>query len=168
MRLDTYGEPRVARPTAGQAFVGSKKMNWPFGKRRYQLGDMKRLEDITLDDMREHPIWINDLGGEAQHGFDETSQRPVIGDANVTKRMLKESVSVSVHVTVAGTSFEGSADLSGDPSLSALAVWFDGEWKAPRDIAGFPSEAQIELVPALLGEEHVRFTYDTESDSGTR
>ncbi len=54
-------------------FKRTKKENWV-------LGNLKQLDEITLQDMVTNPIWVNDLSGEQLGDYDEASERPVIGE----------------------------------------------------------------------------------------
>jgi hypothetical protein len=139
-----------------------------FKKKAFQLGNLKRLEDMSLSDFTEHPIWVADLSGECDDGFDETSQRPVVGTCDVTKSMLKEFVSVSVLIAISGTDIQGTADVSEDLNLSTLCLWQDDEWKSPKEIRGFPEDAHVEVIPTIEGQENLRLSYDPRSDIATR
>ena len=57
-------------------------------KNKWTLGELKNLDDISIDDMTANPIWANDLSGEWEDGFDESSERPLIGANDVTEKML--------------------------------------------------------------------------------
>ena len=99
---------------------------WPF--RKYELGALKRADDITLEDMREHPVWVNDLSGEGVEGHDEDSQRPILGDVKVTRSIARQFLWVCILVRVVGTDIYGAAGFERDGTLQDVALWVDGQW----------------------------------------
>lgn len=126
-------------------------MIWPFRKRLPVVGDLKRLEDSTLSDLETYPIRVNDLSGEGVDGFDETSTRPVIACTDVTREMLKRYLEVSVAIRIADSDLRGCANVERDLTLSCIVVWREDEWTDPGKIAGFPSGAEIHVVPTIQG-----------------
>ena len=128
-------------------------MIWPLRKPKPTPGDLKGLEDVTLSDFDTHPIWVTDLSGEGAAGFDETAQRPVLECTDVTKQMLKQFVDVSVAINVTDTDFRGSANIDRNLGLSCIAIWHDGKWKNPKNIATFPDGADVRAVPTINGQE---------------
>lgn len=130
-------------------------MVWPFRKPGSVLGDLNRLEDMTLSDSETHPIWVNDLSGEGVEGFDETSRRPVIGCTDVTREILKRYVEVSVAIRIANSGLLGCANVERDLRLSCIAIWKGGEWLAPKDVAGSLNGAEICVVPTIDGKARV-------------
>jgi hypothetical protein len=50
-----------------------------------ELGPLKTLDDITIDDMKQYPIWVNDFSGESL-------ERPVINNNDVTEKMISKQV----------------------------------------------------------------------------
>jgi len=54
----------------------------------YKTGRGKSLDDITLKDIMEYPIWVWAWDEEGVEGHDETWQKPVINSRNVTEDIL--------------------------------------------------------------------------------
>ena len=131
-------------------------MIWPFKKNKqeqtFTLGELKGLEEITLEDFAASPIWVTDLSGEDSTGFDETSQRPIIECANVTEQILRKFVDVSIAITVIDTKLKGSANIERNLSLSCIAIWHNEKWTNPKDINSFPTNARILSIPTINGE----------------
>jgi len=141
-----------------------------FGKKGtdWKLGALKNLDDITLDDMKINPIWANDVSGEWEDNFDESSERPLLGTNDITKAMLSEFVSISMLVEFPNENELGSANIEDDSSISCVAVWRNSEW---LDVGkAFESESDIEIkaIPTINGKKGVVFVYDPSSDRGKK
>lgn len=147
-KLFGYKEPRG---------VGKPKRN--------SLGPLKRLEDITLQDMRENPIWVCDLSGEWEEGYDETSQRPLTEANHVTEDMLDEFVSVSVLIKFTNSDEWGSADVDENGNLCALAVWRENEWIDGRHAFDGKEQVELEVIPVILGGDTHHYVYCPKTDT---
>ncbi len=132
---------------------------------QYQLGSLKMLEDITLDDMLENPIWVNDLSGEGEDDFDETAERPVIGAKEVTYDMIDDFVSVSVLIKFPEIDKFGSANVVENGTLDAVAIWDDGDWVDGRQFFQDKEKAKLEVIPDILDGKDKSFVYDPKTDT---
>ncbi len=142
-------------------FFRKNKNNWT-------LGELKNLDDISLDDMKNYPIWINDLSGEWENGFDESSERPLIGANDITDDILSEFVSISVLVKFPDQNEFGSANLEDDGSVSCIAVWRNNEWVIGSKAFQEQSDIELSVIPSIIGEEDVTYIYDPKSDIGNK
>lgn len=133
-----------------------------------KLGKLKNLEEITLDDMYQNPIWVNDLSGENDEESDETSERPLIGATDVTKQVLKEFVSVSIFIKVVGSNMYGSAHYDEDGNLSAMSFWSDKSWQSPSAIFPKGEKVIVEAIPSIEGEKNCRFILNIDKDIATK
>ena len=132
----------------------------------WSLGNLKNLEDITLDDMKNNPIWVNDITGEWENDFDESSERPIIGTNDITSSMIDEFVSISMLVKFPSESEFGSANLEEDGSITCLAVWRDDEWIIGSKAFQGIDDIEIEIIPAINGENNIIYIYDLKLDVG--
>ena len=131
-----------------------------------QFGTPKSLEDITLADVQQHPIWVWvwEAGLEEQ-AEDETWQCPVTNTTDVTADMVEPIISLRIK----GTELIASA--SYDPEredLEGISVWQGGAWGSLRDTQ---LEAPVTLVaiPTIGGQAGVEFTCeDFERDQAHR
>ena len=140
----------------------------PSSNERWGLGDLKNLDEITVDDMKKNPIWINDGSGESIDGFDEVSERPVLGTTDVDSDILSQFISISILVEFPNENEFGSANIQDDGSISWVAVWREGAWVGGSE--GFEGKADIEIqaIPSIQGEANILFVYDPKSDRGKR
>lgn len=114
---------------------------------------------MTIHDYFQHPIWVNDLSGESKSGFDETSERPYLGNDSVSRALLSQFFQVSVLVKIDGC-FDGVADFMGKgDEIFALNAWHEGKWKDPTEVI-INEEAEVVCVPMLLGCSNETFIYN--------
>ena len=135
---------------------------------KLNLGNLKNLDDITLDDMKNNPIWINDVSGEWEDEFDESSERPVLGATDITKGMRSEFISISMLVEFPNDDAFGSANLEDDGTISCVAIWENNEWVDGRKAFQNKDNVDIKLIPTVEGEANILFVYDPKSDKGKR
>ena len=119
----------------------------------YKTGKSKSLEDITLTDVLENPIWEWALDEEGVEGQDETWQRPIIDTDNVTNEIYNPTITLKIKET----DIYGSAEYDNETgSISAISIWRDGEWKALNDYK-FSEPIILIAVPKIDGIENVEF-----------
>jgi hypothetical protein len=95
-----------------------------------QFGTPKSLDEITLTDVQQHPIWLWVWeAGLEQQAEDETWQYPVTNTTDVTAGMIEPIISLRIK----GTELIGSASYDPEAALEAIAVWQDGAWAMMRD-----------------------------------
>lgn len=138
-----------------------------FFSKKIELGPLKNLDDITIEDMQKYPIWINDVSGEHEEGFDESSERPVINSDDVTKKILSSYVSVSILVKCEQLNLPGSANIEEDGSISVLVFWKDGKWQ-PNNKFIKEDKIIIQSVPSIKGEKNIKFEYNLKDDIGSQ
>lgn len=131
-----------------------------------QFGTPKSLEDITLADVQQHPIWVWvwEAGLEEQ-ADDETWQCPVTNGTDVTAEMIEPIISLRVKGTelIASASYDPKED-----ELTGIAVWEDGAWVMFRD-TGLKAPVTLVAIPTIAGEAAVEFTCeDFERDRARR
>ena len=133
--------------------------------RRY--GEPRSLDDIGLDDVLAHPIWVWvwEAGLEGADGVeDETWQCPVLDTADVTDAMTEPVITLRIE----GSDAIASASL--DPRedrLAGISVWHEGAW-ANVDDAGLPEPVVFVAIPTLRGASGVRFAYEARADRAAR
>jgi hypothetical protein len=132
----------------------------------YQLGANKQLEKFVLDDMKEYPVWVNDLSGEFEDGFDESSQRPIIGEINVNKRFAREFLTVTILVKDSDSNIYATVNYEQDGTFSTLCIWQDNSWIGSDDL--FPNlESKIFIaIPQIEGIKEARIKYNLKNDTG--
>lgn len=122
----------------------------------YTTGKAKSLEDITLDDVLEYPIWEWALGEETVPGQDETWQRPIISTTNVTDEMVQPTITIIVK----GSNVYGSAEFNySEQVLESTAVWHDDEWISVFDYETFVFPVTFVAIPTIQGQSGVEFEY---------
>ena len=132
------------------------------------LGPLKNLEDITLEDMKNNPIWVNDLAGEWEDDFDESSERPILGTEDITSEIIDEFVSISMLVKVNDENIFGSANLEEDGSVSCLAIWQDNKWIISNKAFQGKDHVEIEVIPSIDGVKNNIYNYDLKLDVGRK
>jgi hypothetical protein len=119
----------------------------------YKTGKSKSLDDITLTDVLENPIWEWALGEEGIDGQDETWQRPIIDTDNVTKEIYNPTITLKIKET----DIYGSAEYDNESgSISAISIWSDNEWKVLDDCK-FSTPIIFIAVPKIDGIENAEF-----------
>jgi len=133
--------------------------------KEYQLGSLKSLEEITIDEMIQYPIWVNDLSGEDHEDFDETSIRPLLDNKNITSELVNEFFEVSVLVKHVESGIFCSVIVQEDSRFSILSAWKDGQWVEPKKIFNM-NKIDLLLFPSIDGVEGRSITYNINADQG--
>lgn len=119
-----------------------------------RYGTPKSLEDITLEDVETHPIWVWvwEAGLEDQ-AEDETWQCPVLGSIDVTPAMTEPVITVRINngSAVGAASYNLERD-----QLEGISIWQDGEWIGVEDSDLVPPLSLV-AVPTINGVAHVEF-----------
>ena len=119
----------------------------------YKTGKSKSLDDITLNDVLEYPIWEWSLDEEGEEGQDETWQRPIINEDNVTDRIFDPIITIKVK----DTDIYGSGQYDHKrQSLTAVTIWEDNDWKMLSDFQ-YPTPLIFTSIPKINGAENVQF-----------
>ncbi len=119
------------------------------------FGQAKSLDDITLDDVLKHPIWlwVWETGQEGAPGQDETWQQPVTSTSDVTDE-LKEPI-ISFHVK--GTGIYGSGSYRPeDDKLFGMALWVDGRWQLLSAVS-LQTPLTFVAIPRIRGQANVEY-----------
>ena len=119
----------------------------------YKTGKSKPLEEITLEDVLENPIWEWSLDEEDNEDQDETWQRPIIETDNVTNEMFNPTITLKIK----NAEIYVLAEYDGETeSLSAISIWKENEWILLSD---FELETPLTFVaiPKINGSENVEF-----------
>jgi hypothetical protein len=126
----------------------------------YNIGKAKSLDDISLDDALQYPIWEWALDEEGSETQDETWQRPVIDTDNVTEEIYNPTITLKIK----GTELFASAEFDNETeSLSAISIWIDNGWK-------ILSQAKIKepiifiSIPQINGVQNIEFFCETLAD----
>jgi len=133
---------------------------------KFNLGELKNLDDITIDDMKENPIWVNDLSGETVEGYDESSERPVLNTNNVTKKLISKFFSVTILIYCDELKLHGAANVESLTETSTLVFWKDRKWQENNDFIERES-ITIKCIPEINGAKDFNFKYNIESDTGS-
>jgi hypothetical protein len=132
--------------------------------KKIKLGPLKSLEDITINDMIEYPIWVEDLSGESLDDFDETAERPIVNTKDVTKEMLENYVRVNVLVEVVGTDILSCAYVEDDGTLSTLVAWVNDNWIDLNKHLDERKEIILKPIPSIFGKRH-NFKFNHKEDT---
>ncbi|WP_129588732.1 hypothetical protein [Prevotella heparinolytica] len=121
-------------------------------------GKPKPMEDVTLQDMQENPIWIFALDEEENEEIDETWQKPVLNYDNVTYELVEAYILMK--------SSDGQYDVSAnldieEETLDDVTYW-DSEQECwiPIENIGNYKELQFVAIPKIEKEADVVFGFD--------
>ena len=130
----------------------------------FATGRSKSLEDITLEDCLEQPIWVWALDEEGVDGQDETWQKPVTGATEVTPELIAHFLVLNIPFNVVGTDLLGSGDYDHERGeIGGFAIWQDGGWKPRlRDVEGLTFPVEFEALPPICGRAGVRFVCNSQ------
>ncbi|MBZ0165243.1 MAG: hypothetical protein K8I00_00450 [Candidatus Omnitrophica bacterium] len=132
---------------------------------QYNLGPFKNLEDLTLEDLMEHPIWVCDTDGDKPEGFDETAGQPIVGATHVTKDIVEDFTAVSVLIKFVDKDCYGCATVWRDGVPYEAVVWQKDDWHDTADIFKKNEVLEIEVIPKILDIESRHFMYDVRLDT---
>lgn len=135
---------------------------------KWNLGDLKNLDDITLKDMQTNPIWVNDLSGEFEDDFDESSERPILNVTDVCSALFSQFASIAVLAEFPKENEIGSVNIEDVNNISCAAVWRNDEWIVGKKAFAGKENIEIKVIPSINGANNILFIYDPKSDSGKR
>ena len=133
--------------------------------KKIELGVLKNLDEITIDDMKKNPIWVADLSGENKKNYDESSQRPILNTVNLTNKLHKDFVTISILIEVEGKNIFGSSDFEEDCSLSTVVLWKNDNWIDANKILNKEDEIILVTPVQINGKKNVKFRYNIENDT---
>ena len=131
---------------------------WPF--KSYKLGQLKKLETISIDEFKEHPVWVCDLSGESKKGYDETSIRPILEDVNITSGLERKFVSVEFLIKIVDKDIWGTASYLNKKQITSIGLWLDKSWKTIHEANLLEEDVIIEVVPEIHGKKGVKYMYN--------
>ena len=120
---------------------------------KYKTGKAKSLDDITLDDVLQHPIWIWASDEEGEPDQDETWQKPLLDTDNITPDIFTPIITLKIKDTDRFASGEYDEQKK---QLAGISVWKDDSWTDLRGL-GLPEPVILIAVPRINGEENVEF-----------
>jgi hypothetical protein len=127
------------------------------------FGSAKPLEAITLADALAHPIWVWALDDEGALDQDETWQKPILQQTDLTASLLRASLTQIITLRVLGTTFYASGEYSDTTErVDALAVWHNEAWTEVRSSPLSHEPFDLVAVPTIRGAV-VRFRCNTPS-----
>ena len=121
---------------------------------KFEFGAPKALDDISLQDAMNHPIWLwaweAGLEGEVE---DETWQCPVLNTSDVTDAMTEPVVTLRIE----GNDVIGSASYNAElDQLEAISIWENGAWTGIQETT-LATPITLIAVPSIRGVTGVRF-----------
>jgi hypothetical protein len=126
----------------------------------YKTGQSKPLDDISLNDVLQYPIWEWALDEEGIEGQDETWQRPVLNTNDVTDEMFTPTITLKIKDTEIYASAEYE---SNDETISAISVWNENHWSLLNEV-DLSIPIILISVPKIKGIENVVFILKSKSD----
>jgi hypothetical protein len=134
-----------------------------------RYGSWKFIHEISLEDMKSHPIWVwcTALGLEDEDdgpiGGDETSMRPLLNSIEVP---LDHTLSPLVLLRIEGTSHYASGLYDHEKQrLDSITIFAKNGVLAPKRVAGLPTVVTYTVIPSINGKRTVRFSAAKESDT---
>jgi len=125
----------------------------------YVFGDLVTLDDITIEDMMSNKVWVNDLSGESEDGFDETSIRPLLNVDNITKEMVESFLEVSILIKIKGTEIYGSANIDIEGNLEVVLVWHNESWENIEKVYSESERIIITTLVSVFNESDNEYEY---------
>lgn len=137
-----------------------------------KYGEAKANTEISLEDMKAHPIWLwcLTLGlpeeDDGPMGGDETWMRPLISSPDITPDMVQPMILLRVK----GTDLYAEGLYDHDKgALDAIGIFVGNEPVQPAFAPGLDSPVTYVSVPTIAGVASVEFQSDsTTSDSAQR
>ena len=128
---------------------------------QYELGKLMNLDEITIDDQKKNKIWVNDLSGEDEDDFDETSMRPLLNENTITKEIVngKTFLEVSILVQIKDTEIYGSAHIDENGNLNTIMMWQDDSWQEIENIVSKNEKIYIKNLVPIFGESDNTYEY---------
>ncbi|MFN0129611.1 MAG: hypothetical protein ACKV19_23340 [Verrucomicrobiales bacterium] len=132
-----------------------------------RYGAWKFIEEIELEDMRAHPVWLwcTQLGlpdeDDGPIDGDETSMRPLLETDSIP---LDHAAPPLILLQVAGTDFYASGLYNIKKKiLESISVFAGGSMSAPARVPSLPDPVIYVAVPSIGGRRDVRFRSESKS-----
>lgn len=135
---------------------GIKKVNDIYSEIAY--GKPKPIDEVTLQDMQENPIWIFALDEEEAEGIDETWQKPILRSDNVIHELLEAYILLK--------SVDGQYDISAnldikEETLDDVNYWnTELECWLPIENVENYKELQFVAIPKIEGDADIIFGFN--------
>ena len=131
------------------------------------FGTSRPIEELTLDDILRHPIWVWALDEETVEGQDETWVKPVTNTEDAGEDLAYFFPLLTFRVV--GSQLHGFGDYDHDgfttgdgvPLIFGFRIWQAGGWRELPEVEGLSAPVVFEAVPRILGREGARFQCDT-------
>ena len=130
-----------------------------------KFGNPKSLDDITLEDAQEHPIWLWVWeAGLEEVSEDETWQCPVVNSKDVDESMTEPVITLLVK----NTNLVGSASYSSEKEeLDGIAIWQNDAWVMVQE-ADLSFPVTFVSVPTIQGVKNVEFICSSANEPAKR
>jgi len=134
----------------------------------YVFGDLITLDDITIEDIMSNKVWVNDLSGENEDGFDKTSIRPLLNVDNITKEMVEAFVEVSILIKIKGTEIYGSANIDTEGNLEVISIWHNESWENIEKVYSENEKIILTNLVSVFNESDKEYEYYWRKDRAKR
>lgn len=119
------------------------------------LGKAKPMDDVTLEDMLQYPIWVFALDEEGDEGQDETWLKPVLNITDVDESLYEAYILLKTE----HNNLYVSASLDIDRmKLDDVCFWANDEWKPISELQDVDCPLKLTSIPSLKGEDNFIFS----------
>jgi hypothetical protein len=117
-------------------------------------GRSKPMEEVTLDDMLQYPIWIAAIDEECEEEQDETWQKPIINSTDVKSEYCEAYILLKVQ----NTDLYVSACLDVEKMrLWDIAIWSEYEWISMDFYDEIEFPVRMISIPSINGFDSIEF-----------
>ncbi|PCJ54659.1 MAG: hypothetical protein COA79_21665 [Planctomycetota bacterium] len=118
-----------------------------------KFGTPKSLDDITMEDVLEHPIWSPVWAIGMEEDYPEDYQAPLLNENDLDEEIDQPVIAL----TVEGTDLIASGEFDWEKEmLTTFAIWNDDQWLLPSDLE-LPTPLYLVSIPKIQGQSNVRF-----------
>lgn len=127
------------------------------------FGKSKALDDITLEELHRHPIWVSALDEEGIEGQDESWQKPVINTTDVTDSVAGQLTGAMIAFKVVGKKLlYGCGEYDHGRGTIGLPWFLHHQRRVDLcEVPGLTFPVIFEALPKIRGESGVRFSCPT-------
>lgn len=119
------------------------------------LGKAKPMDEVTLEDMLQYPIWVFALDEEGKEEQDETWLKPVLNTTDVDESLYEAYILLKIEHN--NMYFSASLDID-RMELDDVCFWSNDEWKPINGLQDVDYPLKLMSIPSLKGEDNFIFS----------
>jgi len=126
---------------------------------KFPLGPFKSRDDITIDDMKKHPIWVS------YYPIDDLKEEQAVEYCkDLTEKIINEFATIDILIFCEELNCYGTAlYVTHTDSITSLLFWNNDEWQDIDDFKGTlkgRNTIKVKCIPSIKGKNNYEYEYN--------